>query len=48
MIQEVKTYRIWCRWDDETWTAETVSKLIDEPKFYSEARRKIADGFEVQ
>ena len=48
MRQEIKSYRVWCKWGDDSWTAEKISRLENHQRFYEEARRKIEGGWEVK
>ena len=46
-VQIIKSYRIWCFWNDGSWTAETLKSFKHTSKIAKEIRRKINNGHQV-
>ena len=46
-MREIKSYRIWCFWEDGDWTAETLKSFDPKSKIIKDIHRKILHGHEV-
>ena len=47
LVQIIKSYRVWCFWEDGSWTAETLKSFDQKSKLAKTIRRKIRNGHEV-